>query len=150
VTLFGQRLNARRSELGLTLLAVATEAGVSVPYVANLERGRGNPTLDVIVALASALGVSPANLLGEDDDEQRVDELFADLPAVLVDYARGKFLRQQTEWLAEYLALPVEDARTLLVRAMAAAPRPADRRLTQNDCRRLLDAYTLILTDNEE
>jgi DNA-binding XRE family transcriptional regulator len=59
------RLRARRAQLGLTLLTVATEAGLSVPYIANLEKARGNPTLDVIVALARALDVSPAELIGD-------------------------------------------------------------------------------------
>ncbi|MGC1281309.1 MAG: helix-turn-helix transcriptional regulator, partial [Streptosporangiaceae bacterium] len=41
----GRRLRARRSAQGRTLASVAMQAGLSVPYVANLENGRGNPTL---------------------------------------------------------------------------------------------------------
>ena len=40
----GARLRARRLALGMTLAEVAERAGLSLPYVSNLERGRGNPT----------------------------------------------------------------------------------------------------------
>jgi transcriptional regulator with XRE-family HTH domain len=146
-TSVGERLRARRIELGLTLLAVATEAGVSVPYVANLEKGRGNPTLDVIVGLAGALGLSPAALLEGDEPDEPVDKAFVDLPASLADYAHGKVLGQPTERLAEHLAIPVEETRSLVLRAMAAAPRPVGRVLSRQDCRRLMDVYSLIVTD---
>ena len=46
----GSRLRARRVELGLTLAQVAEQAGLSLPYISNLERGRGNPTLDALNA----------------------------------------------------------------------------------------------------
>ena len=35
---------------------VAVQAGLSVPYIANLEKAHGNPTLDPLVRLADALG----------------------------------------------------------------------------------------------
>jgi transcriptional regulator with XRE-family HTH domain len=143
----GQRLRARRAELGLTLLAVAIDAGLSVPYIANLEKGRGNPTLDVIVALASALGVAPAELLDHDGAGDAIDELFADLPPVLADFAHAKTLRPATQRVADHLGMSVEGARLILLRAMVAAPRPPGRSLSQHDCRRLLDAYLSILTD---
>ena len=130
-------LSARRSELDLTLMTVATDAGLSVPYVANLEKGRGNPTLDVIVGLARALGVSPAELLGvEDEADGRVDDLFSDLPPVLIDYARGKLLRAATERIALRCGLPADEMRLLLLRAMAASPRPFSRPLSAHDVRR--------------
>jgi DNA-binding XRE family transcriptional regulator len=44
----GHRLRARRVELGRTLAEVAEQSGLSLPYVSNLERGRGNPTLDAL------------------------------------------------------------------------------------------------------
>ena len=45
----GYRLRARRVELGLTLAQVAEQAELSLPYVSNLERGRGKPTLDALI-----------------------------------------------------------------------------------------------------
>src|SRR5439155_12714694 len=39
----GNRLRNRRTAAGRTIASVAAEAGLSVPYIANLENGRGNP-----------------------------------------------------------------------------------------------------------
>src|SRR5262245_13853413 len=107
-------------------MAVATEAGLSMPYVGNLEKGRGNPTLDVVVALAGALDVDPAALVATDDEEPQttIDDLFATLPPVLVDYAQGKVMVEPTERMAGRLGLAPDAMRMLLVRAMAAAPPP--------------------------
>src|ERR1700678_2389733 len=58
----GVRLRARRAAAGETIASVAMRAGLSVPYIANLENGRGNPTLTALSALAQALG---ADLRGE-------------------------------------------------------------------------------------
>ncbi len=144
----GQRLRARRTQLGLTLMTVATRAGLSVPYVANLEKGRANPTLDVIVGLASALGVRTAELLaGDDEPGEEIDDLFLGLPPVLVDYAQGRVMHAQTERLAAQAGMSVDDMRSALLRAIAAAPRPTGRTLSPRDCHRLLDTYQLILTD---
>lgn len=148
---FGERLRARRAELGLTLLAVATDAGLSLPYVANLEKGRGNPTLDAIVALAAALRIGPAELLAADHPAgEEIDDVWVGLPPVLVEFAHGKILASQTESLAERCQLGVAELRHAILRAMAAAPRPSVRPLNEHDCRRLLDAYRLILTDPDE
>lgn len=46
-----------RLALGLSQSAVAAKVGVARSYIAGIERGRANPTLDVIVRLAGALGL---------------------------------------------------------------------------------------------
>ena len=46
-----------RLALGLTQRAVAAKVGVTRSYVAGIERGRANPSLEVIVRLAAALGL---------------------------------------------------------------------------------------------
>ena len=51
----GRQLRARRAAAGRTVASVAMDAGLSVPYVANLENGRGNPTLSALTRLAAAL-----------------------------------------------------------------------------------------------
>jgi transcriptional regulator with XRE-family HTH domain len=53
----GRLLRARRQEAGRTIASVAVEAGLSVPYIANLENGRGNPTLSALQRLTAALGL---------------------------------------------------------------------------------------------
>jgi transcriptional regulator with XRE-family HTH domain len=62
---FSRRLRSARAARGLTLRDVATEAGVSIAYLSDLERGvLANPTLDKLRAIADALRVSIDELLG--------------------------------------------------------------------------------------
>jgi len=56
VDTLGRRLRALRAGAGRTVASVAAEAGLSVPYIANLENGRGNPTVAALERLARALG----------------------------------------------------------------------------------------------
>src|ERR1700761_5649098 len=53
----GRELRARRTAAGRTVSSVAVGAGLSVPYIANLENGRGNPTIAALTRLAEALGM---------------------------------------------------------------------------------------------
>jgi len=53
----GRQLRARRTAAGRTVASVAADAGLSVPYIANLENGRGNPTATALTRLAAALGM---------------------------------------------------------------------------------------------
>ena len=88
----GQRLRARRIELGLTLAQVADRAGLSLPYVSNLERGRGNPTTKALSAIAGALDVELGTLLGnvEDPAADPFDSVLAAAPKSLLAFARGR------------------------------------------------------------
>jgi transcriptional regulator with XRE-family HTH domain len=52
----GEVLRDRRKAAGRTIASVAVDAGLSVPYIANLENGRGNPTVAALDRLATALG----------------------------------------------------------------------------------------------
>ncbi len=64
----GRELRARRRRAGRTIASVAADAGLSVPYIANLENGRGNPTLAALRRLAAALGGRLEVGLAEPDD----------------------------------------------------------------------------------
>ena len=62
----GARLRRRRKALGLAAKELARAAGVSPSYVSQLEHGKQDrPSLDVLSALATALGVPTSELLGE-------------------------------------------------------------------------------------
>jgi transcriptional regulator with XRE-family HTH domain len=142
-------LRNRRSELGLTLREVAIEAGVSLPYVANLEKGRGNPTLDVVESLAGALDVSVPKLLSADAGKQPGPTREV-LPGAVVRYARSQSFRSVTERLARRQRIPVDETRRQVLAAIAAAPRARERPLSRADCQRLVDAFTLIINEPPE
>lgn len=60
---FGANLRAYRQSQGLTQEAFAEQLGMSVRYVAGVERAEENLTLDSIDQLAKDLGVDPLGLL---------------------------------------------------------------------------------------
>ena len=61
---FGERVRARRLELGMSQEALGEVAGLHRTYVSSLERGHRNVALINIVRLAAALDVDPADLVG--------------------------------------------------------------------------------------
>jgi len=59
----GHTVRRLRHDREFTLQALADESGVSKSYLGDIEKGRKNPTTDVIEAIAGALAVSPRWLL---------------------------------------------------------------------------------------
>jgi y4mF family transcriptional regulator len=53
----GQAIRDRRKELGITQPHLAELAGISTNTLYKLEKGQGNPTLDVLTKLAHVLGL---------------------------------------------------------------------------------------------
>lgn len=62
---FGRILRKQRLDKGLTQEELAFRAGMSVPYLSDLERGKWNPSLAVIIDLARGLDIHPVELFKE-------------------------------------------------------------------------------------
>ena len=60
---FGRMLRGLRDARKLTQEELAYRAGIDVTYLSDLERGKWNASLAVLVDLASALAVHPSELL---------------------------------------------------------------------------------------
>jgi transcriptional regulator with XRE-family HTH domain len=58
----GQELRDERHAAGRTLADVAEEAGVSTQYLSEIERGRKEPSSEVLQAVAGALGLRLVDL----------------------------------------------------------------------------------------
>ena len=67
--LFGERLKQRRQGLGLTLAQLFEQTGITASYISVIERGRANPTLDMMVKLADAVGTEAWIMLRPDQAE---------------------------------------------------------------------------------
>lgn len=67
---FGKNVRRVRQEKGLTLEALADEVGLAYTYVGQIERGRRNPTLDVVERLAVVLGTEALELLSARADDR--------------------------------------------------------------------------------
>jgi transcriptional regulator with XRE-family HTH domain len=136
----GRRLHARRASQGRTLAAVAMQAGLSLPYVANLENGRGNPTLGSLHRLADALGIRLSEFLAEADGTAAGPAL----PPSLAEFSQGARFRQEARRLAAEEKVTPAEVRQQLLTAMAAVPQP-HRGLDELDWHRILDALVLVL-----
>lgn len=138
----GKLLRHRRVAAGRTIASVAADAGLSVPYIANLENGRGNPTLSAVAGLATALG---ARLVVElmDDGEPRRREPEA-LPDSLLQFARGPRFPAEAARIAEATRASPGAVRQQLLHAMAAMASLVPRPLSELDYHRILDTAVLI------
>ncbi len=124
----GPALRTLRHASGRTVASVAADAGLSVPYIANLENGRGNPTTGALARLAGALGTELRISFGEPDPAP------AALPASLVRLGRTERFRRAVALLE---ADPAE-----VIAALAAVGRVVEA--GEQDWWRLLDAMVLV------
>ncbi len=105
---FGARVRAARRRQGLTLDALAAAAGVSRATLSNIERGEHSPSLNAATDVARTLGVSLAQLLGE--DERR--------PTVTIPKGQRLVFRDQATGIERQLLSPAFAGRGIeLIRA---------------------------------
>jgi transcriptional regulator with XRE-family HTH domain len=133
----GRQLRALRTAAGRTVASVAADAGLSVPYVANLENGRGNPTTTALSRLAMALGTdlrisfSPATVAAG-----------VPVPPSLVRLSRTHRFQRDVQVLAD--AVGDQDVAARVVTAMTHVAHALGRDLTEADWWRLLDVLLLV------
>ena len=63
--LLGQNVRRLRTQAGLSQEELAHSVGIDVRYLGSIERAQRNPSLKVLIALASSLGIKPYELLME-------------------------------------------------------------------------------------
>jgi transcriptional regulator with XRE-family HTH domain len=90
-TLVGEVLRRRRQEQGRTLAEVAREAAVSVQYLSEVERGRKEPSSEILAAVCDSLRIELADLLAEVGRDLVVDHA----PVLRLESARLR--RAQTQ-----------------------------------------------------
>jgi len=120
-----ERLRELRKERGLRLKDIADKAGISVPFLSDLERGRTQPSLETLRTIAGAYRLSVHDVLegvefyGEQTTgalPQGLAELVADPVMglqITPDWVRtlsrielrGKRPRTKDDWLSIYLHL---------------------------------------------
>jgi transcriptional regulator with XRE-family HTH domain len=60
---FGRRVSGLRTAEGLTVRQLAAKCGVHWTYLAQIDRGEGNPSLVVVLSLARALRIDAGELV---------------------------------------------------------------------------------------
>jgi transcriptional regulator with XRE-family HTH domain len=141
----GRRLRSLRAASGRTVASVALEAGLSVPYVANLENGRGNPTLSALSRLGAALGTElTVSFDPPDDGARNRARTPVTIPLPLIRLSRRARFRHQAGLAAAGLGQDREDVTARMINGVALAAAALDRDLAEADYWRLIDALTII------
>ncbi len=139
----GRRLRARRAAAGETIASVAGRAGLSVPYIANLENGRGNPTLAALSSLAKSLGTELRVDLAEGDDQP-----LGAVPASLARFSRLPRFGAVAQKMADRSGCHTSVQRERLLRAMTSVSAAVPVPLGELDWHRVLDVMVLITAAN--
>jgi len=85
----GDELKRLRRQKDLSVTGLAASSGVSRPYIAQIESGiRENPSGAMLQKLASALGVTIADLIGS--KEGIPSDLLDEVPVSLREFVRGR------------------------------------------------------------
>jgi transcriptional regulator with XRE-family HTH domain len=143
----GRQLRARRTAAGRTVASVAADAGLSVPYIANLENGRGNPTTAALARLAEALGMHLVITLVPDEGSHEAGAPAPPaVPASLVRFGRTGRFRQAVRAMTATLDVDAAECSARLVAALAALADSMGRDLAEPDWCRILDALLLVAT----
>jgi transcriptional regulator with XRE-family HTH domain len=138
-TQLGEQIRARRQRKGWTLKDLSDATKLSVPYLSDLERRPGvNPTLETLTTLATALGCSVADLVGEDAVEG------PPAPPSLARFVKSDDFQKEVKLLAERTGQDQREVEQQLVAFLAVAPRRSSGDLSSADWRRLLDVYRVI------
>ena len=92
----GQNIRNLRKQSGWTQEKLAEKAGISVPFMTQIELARKTASLDVIEAIAKAFGVSYERLFKADTMEKKdisyaLRLLECDLTAAIAAEIRNKF-----------------------------------------------------------
>ena len=66
----GKRMRDRRRELGITQAQLAEMVGTAQARISQIENGESEPSIDVLMRLARALGVTTDYLLGMGESEE--------------------------------------------------------------------------------
>jgi transcriptional regulator with XRE-family HTH domain len=135
----GRQLRAMRAASGRTVASVAAAAGLSVPYVANLENGRGNPTMGAVGRLAAALGseltVSLAGTTGPAPSA----------PQSLVRFARTSRFRHDNTQLAATLGASPDELSQRIITTLAGFADAVGMDPGDAGWGRLMDALVLVV-----
>jgi transcriptional regulator with XRE-family HTH domain len=143
----GSQLRARRTAEGRTVASVAADAGLSVPYAANLENSRGNPTVNALGRLAGALGMRlEINLVQPDQSHGAGTSKASQVPASLVRLGRTTRFRETVGEMATALGANPDELSLRLVAALTAIAHALGREPSEADWWRLLDALLLLAT----
>ncbi len=81
--MLGTRIREIRKRRKLSQEMLAERAGISAQYVSNIERGKENPTLDLLLRVAEALKVSLREMCDFEAEELDVKKIRSSIREIL-------------------------------------------------------------------
>ncbi|HEY4153470.1 MAG TPA: helix-turn-helix transcriptional regulator [Pseudolysinimonas sp.] len=78
----GAALRRIRQDEGRTLREVALTANISMPYLSEIERGRKEPSSEILAGICAALGLTLVDLLNEVSAEALVVDLTSQVSSI--------------------------------------------------------------------
>ena len=98
----GQRIAARRKELGLRQTQVCERCDINSNYLSNIERAKSIPSLEVFMRLCVALDASPDEFLrGTLRREEQADWEHVAQQLQALDHKQLELVRRFIEWVEE-------------------------------------------------
>lgn len=94
--ILGKKIQSFRKKRGLTQLQLAEMANLSLKHLGEIERGRGNPTLESLHSLSVSLGVSLKELFDVETDkltEKEVESLAVEIIQASSSRDKSKIIR---------------------------------------------------------
>ena len=131
----GSYLREQRVAAELSLRQLAEQAGVSNPYLSQIERGLRRPSAEVLQALAKALRISAeqvyvqAGILNPDDDQVRSVELAVLADPVLTERQKQSLLEVYKAFRSVSVLADAHEALdpgTAVARSEDGTPAPTD------------------------
>ncbi|MEZ5929578.1 MAG: helix-turn-helix domain-containing protein [Parvularculaceae bacterium] len=117
----GRRIRAARARAGVTRKQLAAASGASERYLAHLEAGTGNPSVEMVWSIACALDIAPAELLPHGGERSAVEGDAAKLIRRLPEELRTELL----EWLRRKQEFgPGKEKRLALIKLRGAGKLP--------------------------
>lgn len=102
----GESLKTYRKQKGFTQVELAKRAGISRSYLADVEAGRYNPSLDTLMAVAKALNIETSLLISPETIVlRREDEAMKGLLLILkaiYDHVELEFINSGNDEVPEY------------------------------------------------
>ena len=111
-SILSENIRRLRRELNYSQEQLSERSGVPRSTIASLERGEGNPTLQVLIGISHGLGVAIAQLLAQRTPRAN---LYAKDAQSLVSYARTCSDSEGEAGIAQLLRLTPEQARYLVI-----------------------------------
>lgn len=107
----GENIKRFRKKGEMTQQELAKKSKISRSYLADVENGRYNPSINTLTSIASALNVEVSELMGEDSSKHRKDENLDDDYHKIEKFARTASAKDRKKALT-ILEAVFEDAFT--------------------------------------